>query len=64
MITVEQAEQLILENTIAIPTEKISIDAALERVLVEDFCADRDFPPFNRVTMDGIAIRHEQLSKG
>jgi molybdopterin molybdotransferase len=64
MITVEQAEQLILENTIEIPTEKVSIDAALGRILVEDLCADRDFPPFNRVTMDGIAIRQEQLSKG
>lgn len=64
MITVEQAEQIILENTIKIPNEKVSIDAALGRVLAEDFCADRDFPPFNRVTMDGIAIRHEQLSKG
>lgn len=64
MITVEQAEQLILENVLTIPTEKVSIDAALGRILAEDLCADRDFPPFNRVTMDGIAIRHEQLSKG
>lgn len=64
MITVEQAEQLILENTIKTPVEKVSINDALGRVLAEDLCADRDFPPFNRVTMDGIAIRHEQLSKG
>lgn len=64
MIPVEQAEQLILESILTIPTEKVSIEAALGRVLAEDLCADRDFPPFNRVTMDGIAIRHEQLSKG
>lgn len=64
MITVEQAEKLILENILTIPTEKVSIDVALGRILAEDLCADRDFPPFNRVTMDGIAIRHEQLSKG
>ena len=64
MITVEQAEQLILENTIAIPTEKVSIDAALGRILAEDLCADRDFPPFNRVTMDGIAIQFAQLESG
>lgn len=64
MITVEQAEQLILENVLTIPTEKVAIDAALGRILAEYLCADRDFPPFNRVTMDGIAIRHEQLSKG
>ncbi len=64
MITVEQAEQLILENILTIPTEKVAINDALGRILAEDLCADRDFPPFNRVTMDGIAIRHEQLSKG
>ncbi len=34
------------------------------RVLAEDIKADRDFPPFNRVTMDGIAIRHEAFEKG
>lgn len=62
MITVEQAEQLILENTTKIPVEKVAISDALGRILAEDLCADRDFPPFNRVTMDGIAIRHEQLS--
>lgn len=62
MITVEQAEQLILENTTKIPVEKVAINDALGRILAEDLCADRDFPPFNRVTMDGIAIRHEQLS--
>jgi len=64
MITVEQAEKLILENTISIPTEKVSIDAALGRILAENLCADRDFPPFNRVTMDGIAIQFAQLEAG
>jgi molybdopterin molybdotransferase len=64
MITVEEAERIILENTINIPTEKVSIDIALGRVLAEDLCADRDFPPFNRVTMDGIAIQFAQLKAG
>lgn len=64
MITVEQAEQLILENIIKIPVEKVSINDALGRVLAEDLCADRDFPPFNRVTMDGIAIKFAQLEAG
>ncbi len=64
MITVEQAEQIILENTIQIPAEKVGINDALGRILAEDLCADRDFPPFNRVTMDGIAIRFEQWRSG
>ena len=64
MITVEEAEHIILENTITVITEKVLIDAALGRVLAEDLCADRDFPPFNRVTMDGIAIQFAQLEAG
>ena len=64
MITVAQAEQIILENIIKIPTEKVLIDAALGRILVEDLCADRDFPPFDRVTMDGIAVQFAQLEAG
>lgn len=64
MITVEQADQLILENIVTIPTEKVLIDAALGRILAEDLCADRDFPPFNRVTMDGIAIQFAQFEAG
>ncbi len=64
MISVAQAEQIILENTIKISTEKVAIDAALGRILSEDLCADRDFPPFNRVTMDGIAVQFAQLEAG
>jgi molybdopterin molybdotransferase len=63
MITVEQAEQLILDNAITISTERVSINAALGRILAENLCADRDFPPFDRVMMDGIAIKFEQLTK-
>jgi len=32
--------------------------------LAEDLIADRDFPPFDRVTMDGIAIDYETFKKG
>lgn len=64
MITVEEAEKIILENTISLPTEEVSITDSIGRILAEELRADRDFPPFDRVTMDGIAIRFEQLSKG
>ncbi|MEX0274514.1 MAG: molybdopterin molybdotransferase MoeA, partial [Flavobacteriaceae bacterium] len=33
-------------------------------ILAEDLRADRDFPPFDRVTMDGIAIAHATFAKG
>ena len=64
MISVAQAEQIILENTIKISTEKVLIDDALGRILAEDLCADRDFPPFDRVTMDGIAVQFFQIKAG
>lgn len=37
---------------------------SLGRVLAEKIVADRDFPPFDRVSMDGIAINSEAFNKG
>jgi molybdopterin molybdotransferase len=36
----------------------------LGRILKEDIIADRDFPPFDRVSMDGIAIHFESFRLG
>ncbi|MBS1527149.1 MAG: molybdopterin molybdotransferase MoeA [Bacteroidetes bacterium] len=63
MTTVEQAEKLILSETRDFGTEAIPFDHALGRVLAEDIKADRDLPPFNRVTMDGIAIRYTAIDQ-
>ncbi len=64
MITVQQAEQLILENTRDYGAETILFDQTLGRVLAENIKADRDIPAFNRVTMDGIAVSYEAIEKG
>ncbi|RFS17422.1 molybdopterin molybdotransferase MoeA [Emticicia sp. C21] len=64
MTTVEQAEEIILNNKINIATEKLAIAEVLGRVLAEDLKADRDFPPFDRVSMDGIAVAYAQIKKG
>jgi molybdopterin molybdotransferase len=64
MITVEQAEQLILENTRDFGAEIVLFDEALGRVLAETIKADRDLPAFNRVTMDGIAINYQSIESG
>ncbi len=37
--------------------ENVPLDEALGRVLAEDVTADRDQPPFDRVTRDGFAVR-------
>lgn len=64
MTTVEQAEQLIQSQTRDYGAESIPFEYALGRVLAEDMRADRDLPPYNRVTMDGIAIRRQAIDQG
>ncbi|AZA93666.1 molybdopterin molybdenumtransferase MoeA [Chryseobacterium nakagawai] len=64
MITVQQAEEIILSQTNNFGTEYISYDHALGRILDEDLKADRDLPPFDRPTVDGIAIQYSAYEKG
>lgn len=64
MITVEEAKHIILNNTQDFGIEEIPFLQADGRVLKEDIVADRDFPPFNRVAMDGIAINYRFFKYG
>jgi molybdopterin molybdotransferase len=64
MITVEQAEKLILENRGDFGAEITLFEKSLGRILAENIKADRDLPPFNRVSMDGIAINYNAFEKG
>ena len=64
MVTVEQAEKLTLAEAKDFGTEIVAFEDALGRTLAEDIEADRDLPPFNRVTMDGIALSYATIEKG
>jgi molybdopterin molybdotransferase len=64
LISVEKATEIILNQRVDFGTELVSIDAASGRTLAESLLADRDFPPFDRVTMDGIAISFQPFSGG
>lgn len=64
MITAEQALELVLGATQDFGIEEIPFIQSQGRVLKEDIVADRDFPPFNRVSMDGIAIAIEAFENG
>jgi len=64
MITSQKALQIILDNTEDFGIEEIPFLDSLGRILKEDIIADREFPPFNRVSMDGIAISYDIFSKG
>ena len=64
MISVEEASRIILDHTIDIPDTIVPLEDSLARVLREDLVADRDFPPYHRVTMDGIAIHFDAFASG
>jgi molybdopterin molybdotransferase len=45
-------------------TVHVPLDAAQGEILRQTITAERDQPPFDRVTMDGIALRHRDLAAG
>ncbi|GAB4395394.1 MAG: molybdopterin molybdotransferase MoeA [Microscillaceae bacterium] len=64
MIGVAEAEALILDDGPSLPTTTVSLEQAVGRILREPVLADRDLPPFDRVTMDGIALAFEDWQAG
>ncbi|RBI92749.1 molybdopterin molybdenumtransferase MoeA [Elizabethkingia miricola] len=64
MISVQQAEEIVLSQYQDYGKESISYDLVIGRVLAEDILADRDLPPFDRPTVDGIAIRFTSYEEG
>jgi len=64
MITVAKASQTVLNTTQDFGVEEIPFLQSVGRILKEAIVADRDFPPFNRVAMDGIAIDFHQFKNG
>jgi len=63
MINPNEALNLIQGLMVPQQVQKIAIQDALGLILAEDLRADRDFPPFNRTMMDGIAIKNTALKK-
>ena len=61
MITVEEALKLVLESAQYPDTEQVELENSIGRILAEDVFSDRPMPPFDRVTMDGIAILHSPI---
>ena len=62
MISVEEAKSIVLNSIQDFGVEEIPFIKSVGRVLKETIVADRDFPPFNRVSMDGIAIDFNEFS--
>ncbi|MGV8945931.1 MAG: molybdopterin molybdotransferase MoeA [Lutibacter sp.] len=64
LITVNKALEIVVNHAENFGTEEVDFIDSLGRVLKENIYADRDFPPFDRVSMDGIAIAEETFKKG
>ena len=64
MISVEKALETILNSTQEFGVEEIPFIKSVGRILKEEIFADRDFPPFNRVSMDGITIDYNLFKNG
>ncbi len=63
-VSVEEATRLIGEQVPRWPATRVPIAEAAGAVLREVIAAERDQPPFDRVTMDGIAIASAALAAG
>jgi molybdopterin molybdotransferase len=57
LISIDEALRLVLERVEPLPAERLPLDAALGRVLVEAARAAVDLPPFDSSAMDGFALR-------
>lgn len=58
------ALQRMLDVVVLLDTERVGLDEAAGRVLREAVCTDRPFPPFDRVMMDGFALRANDWRMG
>jgi molybdopterin molybdotransferase len=63
-IDVETAVRLIDDHMPAYPCESVALESASGAILRQQVVAERNQPPFDRVTMDGIAIRSTALANG
>ncbi len=63
-IPYEKALSILEEHKGNFPIESRDLEECIGAYLAEDLIADRDFPPFDRVTMDGIAIVYDTFKNG
>ncbi len=64
MISCEEATQIIQQNLFLSKPVEVKLMKTLGRILREEIRADRDLPPYDRVTMDGIAVDYQAIKRG
>ena len=64
MIDVLEAIELIKNAPTHHFIEERNLEESIGYILAEDIFSDREYPPFNRVMMDGIGVKYEAISQG
>lgn len=64
MITIAEATKIVLSNPMELSIEEVPFQNAIGRILAEDLNADNDFPSFDKVMRDGIAIKFADFENG
>ena len=64
MISAKEALKTVLNSAQDFGVEEIPFLKSVGSILKEEIFADRDFPPFNRVSMDGIVIDYTSFKNG
>ncbi len=63
MLSVEEALHRVLDGITPLPAEEVPLRLATGRILAEPVTAMRDQPPFNASSMDGYAVRAEDVQQ-
>ncbi|MCF2971730.1 molybdopterin molybdotransferase MoeA [Synechococcus sp. Nb3U1] len=64
MLPVAEAEALILQAVQPLGTEWVELGSAQDRVLGQTLCSPQDFPAQPTSSMDGYALRYEDVQQG
>src|SRR6201986_725239 len=64
LITPRLAEEAINSRLTCLPSESLPLSQCVGATLRENVYAERDAPPFDRVSMDGLAVDSEALRRG
>jgi len=64
LISVEEALNIVLSASADFGVEEVGFKQSTGRILKEDIRADREMPPFDRVSMDGIALKTAVFNQG
>ncbi len=64
MISVDEADKILKSIVFEMGSVNLPLEKCTGRYLAQDLLADQDLPPFDRVMMDGIAVKSQDYFSG